>query len=99
MKKMGKLLSKQRADIEHKNKPIAEISPVESGARQLGLRSAGSKIIHRPETPRPNIKRKKRQMIKELKEDDTISVHPPDKGRVTVVWDRVEYIQIAAQRQ
>ena len=69
------------------------LSKQRAGARKLGLRSAGSKIVHRPKTPRPNIRRKKRQIKKELKDDDTISVHPPDKGRVTVVWDRVEYLQ------
>ena len=69
---------------------------VESGARQLGLqsdaasglRSSAAKIMARPTILPPNITQNERAAIKQLKEDNTISVHPADKGRATSSWTK-----------
>ena len=85
----------------HKPPVIDLIVAVESGARQLGLqsdaasslRSSAARILANPKILPPNITCTERQAIKDLRDDDTISIHPADKGRATVVMDKVEYHQ------
>ena len=83
----------------HKPPTIDIIVAIETGARQLGLnsdaasglRSSASKILANLKIPPPNITREERQTIKDLKNDDTISVHPADKGRAAVIMDKEDY--------
>ena len=77
------------------------IVAVESGARQLGLqsdaasslRAAAAKVLSKPKTPPANITRDERQAIKDLKNDSSISIHPADKGRATVIMDKDDYME------
>ena len=83
----------------HKAPIIDLVVAVESGTCQLGLqsdaasslRSAAAKILDKPTIPPSNITRSQQQAIKELKDDSTISIHPADKGRATVVLDKEAY--------
>ena len=43
--------------------------------------------------PPPNTTREERLAIKDIKEDNFISVHPADKGRATVIMDKADYHQ------
>ena len=95
------VLQKGLAFTPTPNKPptLDLIVAVETGARQLGLnsdaasslRSSAAKILANTKIPPPNITREERQAIKDLKNDDSISVLPADKGRATVVMDKEEY--------
>ena len=75
------------------------IVSIESGARQLGLqsdatsalRSSAARALQHPPALPPNITAEERQAIRGLKDDDSISVHPADKGRATVIMDKEDY--------
>ena len=43
----------------------------------------------------PNLSKEERQALKDLKEDSSIIIKPADKGSVTVVWDKNDYLQEA----
>ena len=43
----------------------------------------------------PNLSKEERQALKSLKEDENIIIKPADKGSVTVVWDKSDYLKEA----
>ena len=51
------------------------------------VRRAVNGILQQAEPPEPNITREIRDALKSLKEDESIMVHPADKGRASVVMD------------
>ena len=51
------------------------------------VRRAVNGILQQAEPPEPNITREMRDALKSLKEDESIMVHPADKGRASVVMD------------
>ena len=74
---------------------------IESGARLFGhetaeaasLRSNGTRLMRQFRPAPPNVTPEERRVIKDIRDDDSISVHPADKGRATVVMDKADYHQ------
>ena len=48
-------------------------------------------ILQQVKPPKPNITKDKQEALKNLKQDDTITVLPADKGRACVVQDTNTY--------
>ena len=74
------------------NIPATEIiAKVESAVRQLDaeqadtVKRADNNILQKVEPPEPNITKEMRDALKRLKEDESITVLPVDKGRASVV--------------
>ena len=80
------------------NIPATEIiAKVEAAVRQLDaeqadtVRRAVNGILQQAEPPEPNITKEMRDVLKNLKEDESIMVLPTDKGRASVVMDTDTY--------
>ena len=55
------------------------------------VRRAVNGILQQAEPPEPNIMKEMRDVLKSLKEDESIMVLPADKGRTSVVMDTDTY--------
>ena len=83
----------------HKPPLLDLIVSVETAARQLGpssdaassIRASTAKLLQQPSSQLSNITRDERLALNELKNDNSISVLPADKGRATVIMDKEEY--------
>lgn len=64
-----------------------ELKP--EGAEQL--RAEVSKILQRAKPPKPNIDKRMKRALADLRKDDTIVILKADKGNATVVMNREEY--------
>ena len=80
------------------NVPATEITTtVESAVRPLDakradtVRRADNTILQQAKPTKPNITREQQDALKSLKEDNSIMVLPPDKGRASVVLDADKY--------
>ena len=62
-----------------------------SAVTAASLRSEVARSIKRRKNLKPNLSIEEIKALQELKKDQTISILPADKGRVTVVMDRSEY--------
>ena len=47
--------------------------------------------LEKSKPPKSNISKTERQVLKSLLDDNSIIIHPADKGNATVVMDRVKY--------
>ena len=80
------------------NIPVTEIvAKVKSTMRTLDseqadtVRRTVNVILQQVKPPKPNITKDKQEALKNLKQDDTITVLPADKGRACVVQDTNTY--------
>ena len=80
------------------NIPVTEIvAKVESTMRTLDseqadtVRRTVNVILQQAKPPKPNITKDMQEALKNLKQDDTITVLPADKGRASVVQDTNTY--------
>lgn len=57
----------------------------------MDIRTEVMNILKPAKPPKGNMTRKERQIVKELKKDETIVILKADKGNTTVVMDKVAY--------
>ena len=55
------------------------------------LRCDVTQVLKNAKLPKPNITLEQRKALDNLRKDDTITILPADKGRVTVIMDKAEY--------
>ena len=85
--------------IASKEIPVKEIvSKVEKTIKDLDkpvsdtIRAQISLTIQKAKTPKSNLTRSEKLALHQLKQDESIIILPADKGRATVILDKVDYI-------